>query len=290
VVPLAPGSSTDLFARLIAAAMSQSLGQPVVVENKPGADGAIGATEVARAAPDGYTLMLATNGSMSAVPAMRKVPPYDPVKDFTAISLVGNYTMFLFVSDATPANSLQQLLEHIRANPGKLNYAAGSTGGVIATEQMLTHGGNLSMVRIPYKGEPPAITDLASDRVQMMFGTMTTADAFVKQGRLRVLATTQKRRSAMAPNIPTMVEAGLPQFSFYGGWCGVFGPAQLPKEITARINQEVNAALARPDIREQLERQFFFAQGSTSEELSAYTREQLDVYARAYRALGIERE
>ena len=290
VVPLAAGSSTDYFARLIATALSQSLGEPVVVDNKPGADGAIGATEVSKAAPDGYTLMLATNGSMSAVPAMRKVPPYDPLTDFSPISMIGNYTMFLYVSAATPAMSVRQLLAYARANPGKLNYAAGSTGGVIATEQMLTQGGDLRMVRIPYKGEPPAVTDLASNRVQVMFGTMTTADAFVKLGRLRVLATTRRQRSTLLPDVPTMAEAGLPQFSFYGGWSGMFGPANMPKEIVDRLSREVNAALAQPSIREQLDRQFFSVQGSTPAELSAYMREQLDVYARAYRTLGIEPE
>lgn len=289
IAPLPAGTATDTVARILAKSMSSSFGQSVIVDNRAGADGAIAGAEVAKAMPDGYTLLFGTNSPMAAVPALRKVPPYDPVKDFSPISLVGHYSSFLWVNAATPVKSLQELIEFARANPGKLNYATGNTGGIVAMAQMLALAGNLSMVHVPYKGEPAAIVDLVSNSVQVMFATPTTASAFAKEGKLRALATTLPHRSPGAPDVPTMVEAGLPRFSI-ALWAAIYGPAKMPQGIVDQLSREVNLALNRSDVKEQLERQQFFGQGSAPKELDAYTREQLEMYSRTLRDAGVQPE
>ena len=288
IVPFPSGSATDTVARILAAPLSQALGQPVIVEDKPGADGAIAGELVAKSAPDGYTLLMATNSPLAAVPLLRKNPPYDPVAEFTPISFVGRYTFYLLVHAGVPAKTLTELLDYARANPDKLNYATGNTTGILSTGQLLALGG-VKMVHVPYKGEPAAIADLVGGRVQVMFATPTTALAFVREGKLRALATTNSKRTAQLPDVPTMAEAGMPRFSI-GSWAALFGPAKMPKDVQERMNQEVNAAMKRPEVREQLERQAFEFAGSTPEEMAAFLRDQLEVWSRTIRESGIKTE
>jgi tripartite-type tricarboxylate transporter receptor subunit TctC len=288
VVPFPAGSATDTVGRILANSLSTTLGQPVIVESKAGADGAIAAAEVAKAPADGYTLLLATNSPMAAVPALRKQPPYDPTHDFTPISAVGRYTFFLYVNSQVPARTLQELIDYTRANPGKLAYATGNTTGIVSTAQLLALGGKLNMLHVPYKGEPAGITDLVSNRVQVMFATPTTG-AHARDGKLRMIATSLPRRSAIAPEVPTFAEAGMPRFSIVS-WAALYGPAKLPRDIVERMNREVNTALNRADVKEQLDRQQFFGQGSTPEELAIYTKEQMEVYARILRDSGVQPE
>jgi tripartite-type tricarboxylate transporter receptor subunit TctC len=289
IAPLPAGTATDTVARILANSVTSSLGQTVLVENRAGADGAIAGAEVVKAPPDGYTLLFGTNSPMAAVPALRKVPPYDPVKDFSPIALVGRYSSFLWVNAATPVQSLRELIDYARANPGKLNYATGNTGGIVAMAQMLSLAGNLKIVHVPYKGEPAAILDLVSNLVQVMFATPTTATGYAKEGKLRVLATTLPNRSPGAPEVPTMAEAGLPKFSI-SLWAAIYGPARMHQAVVDRLSHEINLALNRPEVKEQLERQQFFVQGSTPKELETYTKEQLEVYSRTLREAGVQPE
>src|SRR3954467_1683352 len=188
VVPFPAGSATDTVGRVLSASVSQAIGQPVVVENRAGADGAIAAGEVAKSAPDGYTLLLATNSPLSAVPAMKKVPPYDPVADFTPITDVGRYTFFIVVHPSVPARSLGELIDFARANPGKLNYATGNTSGIVSTAAFPSLA-NLHLLHAPYHGDPQALTHLVAGRVQLMVVSSGTAVPHIRDGRLRAIVT-----------------------------------------------------------------------------------------------------
>jgi len=285
IVPFPPAGAADLSARAIAVPLSQALGQPIIVENRPGADGAIAADAVIKAAPDGYTLFYGTNTALCAVPAMRKNPPYDPLTDFTPIALVGTFGFFLFLHPGVPAKTLAELLEYVRANPGKLNYATGNSTSVLASARLKAQE-HLEMVEIPYKGDAPATTDLVAGRVHLMIATPGTAVPFVKEGRLRALATLSATRSSLLPDVPTNVEAGMPPLSIMP-WAGLFGPAKMPKDIVERLAKEVAAVVARPEVREQLGRYAFDGRSSTPEELAAFLKEQVDVWSRTAREVGI---
>ena len=184
IVPFPAGSATDTISRILGNSVSQSIGQTIVVENKAGADGAIAGAEVAKAPPDGYTLLMATNSPMAVAPAMKKVPPYDPVNDFTPITDIGRYTFFLFAYAGLPQKTLAELIAYAKANPGKLAYATGNTTGIVSFAQFSSLAG-IQMLHVPYKGEPAAITDLIAGRVQLIFATPTTGLAHVKDGKLR---------------------------------------------------------------------------------------------------------
>ncbi len=189
IVPFPAGSATDTISRILGNAVSNAVGQPVLVENKAGADGAIAAAEVMRAAPDGYTLLMATNSPMSAVPALKKVPPYDPVADFTPISDIGRYTFFIVVHPSVPAKTLSEFIAYAKANPGKINYATGNTTGIVSTAFFASQAG-IQMVHVPYRGEPQAIIDLVGGRVQLLFASSSTSVPQVRDGKLRALVTT----------------------------------------------------------------------------------------------------
>lgn len=287
LVPFGAGSSTDIVMRILAQPLGQTLGQPVVVENKPGADGAIAAAEVARAPADGHTIMLGTNSPMSAGPHLRKVP-YDALRDFTPITLVGNYTFFVLVHPSVPARTLQELIAYAKANPGKLNYATGNTSGIVMTA-MLTSQAGMELVHVPYKSEPPAITDLVSGNVQVMISSYSTVVPFLREAKLRPLVTTLPNRSPLMPEVPSIIEAGFPKFSV-SPWAGVFGPARMPKDVTERLNRELNALIQRADVREALLKQAFDPKGSSVEEFNAYVKAQYDIWGRAIRDAGIQPE
>ena len=288
VVPFPAGSATDGIARVIGASLGTAIGQPVLVENKAGADGAIAATEVARAAPDGYTLLMATNSPMSAVPAMKKVPPYDPVADFTPITDVGRYTFFMVVHPSVPANTIAELVQYAKANPGKLNYATGNTTGIVSTALFASLAG-IQMVHVPYKGEPQAMTDLIAGRVQFLVASAATAVPHVREGRLRALAVTLEQRSPVLPEVPTIAEAGMPKFRLTS-WAGVFGPAKMPADVAERLNREFVAAIGRPEVQAAMSKQAFLLTGTSMEKLGALVREQLDSYRSTLKAAGIEPE
>lgn len=281
----APGTGTDIVTRILAPPLSRALGQTVVVENKPGADGAIIGNYVARASADGYTLMMGTNSPLVAAPLLHKNVGYDPITDFTPISFVGRFTLYLIVHPSVPASNLAELLDYARANPNKLNYATGNTAAILAAAQLLNFG-DVKMVHIPYKSEPAAVTDLVGGSVQVMFAQSSTSLALIRDGKLRALATTNAKRTQYLPNVPTMAEAGMPRFSLYG-WAAVYGPAKLPKEVVDRVNYEVNAALMLPEVRDQLEKQDFAYSGSTPAEMDALLKEQIKIWERTMKDAGI---
>jgi tripartite-type tricarboxylate transporter receptor subunit TctC len=289
VVPFPAGSATDTVARILGNGLSASLGQQVIVENKAGADGALAATEVVKAAPDGYTMLVATNSPMAAVPALRKQPPYDPIRDFTPISMIGRYTFFLYANAQLPVNNIAELIAYAKANPGKLAYATGNTTGIVATAQILSLAGDLKMLHVPYKGEPAAVIDLVSNRVQLMISTPFTAGVHAAEGKLKMLAITLPSRSALAPDVPTFAEAGIKGFSVQS-WAALYAPANLPAELLTRLNTAVNAVLNRADIKEQLDQKQFLVQGSTSEALGAFTKEQAATYVKILRDAGVQPE
>jgi len=271
---------------VIGSSVSAAVGQPVVIDNKAGADGAIAASEVAKAAPDGYTLLMATNSPLSVVPAMKKAPPYDPIADFTPITDVGRYTFFIVVNPNVPAKTLPELIQYARANPGKINYATGNTTGIVSSA-LLASLAKIDMVHVPYKTEPQVMPDLVSGRVQMMFASSTTSMPLIREGKLRALVTTLPRRSHLLPDLPTIAEAGYPTFSIIS-WAGLYGPAKMPAEVTARLNKEFVAAMGRPDVQEAMQKQAFVLTPSSPEKLAAWTKEQLDGYRSILKAVGIQ--
>ena len=216
---------------------------------------------------------------------MRKSPPYNPLTDFTPISLVGTFGFFLFWSPTVPAQTLRELIDYARANPGKLNYATGNSTSVLASARLKAQE-KIDIVEIPYKGDAPATADLVAGRVQLMIATPGTAVPFVKEGRLRALVTLAPNRSPLLPDVPTNAEAGMPPLAITP-WAALFGPAKLPREIVDRLAKEIAAVAARPDVREQLERHAFDARSSTPEEMAAYLKDQVDVWSRTAREVGI---
>ena len=288
VLQFPTGGSTDAVARILAQSMTQSLGQPVIIDNKPGADGAIAGDFVARAEPDGHTFFLATNTAMMQVPLLKKSPPYDPVKSFTPVSLVGRYVYVMTVNPAVPAKDFSEFLTYVRANPGRVGY--GSYSGV--TQLMhasIKSAAKVDMTLVPYKGEGPTVIDLLGGHVQVAFLTPSSSLAHIKEGKLRALAVLLPTRNGLLPNVPTGTEAGLPPFTA-GTWAALFGPAKLPPDIAQRMNRELNAAMQRPDVREKIEKLGFDLAGSTPDEMAAFVQNQLQAWGSAFRDAGMAAE
>lgn len=285
VVPFPAGSATDATTRVLAQTMSRSLKQPIVVDNRPGADGSIAALEVMKAAPDGYTLLVATATAMSAVPVIRKNPPYDPIRDFAPISGLGNFTFFLVSNSALPVRTMTELIAHAKAHPGKLTYGSGNSTGIVAMEQLKSVT-DTRMTHVAYKGEPPAILDLVSGSIDLMFATPATSMAFIRDGRLKPLATTNRSRSPLLPDVPTLGEVGLERLTF-ATWGGMFGPAGLPDEIARRLSREVADAFSQPDVRESARKNGLEVITSTPEGLARLVKEQLGVWRKVVEDGGI---
>jgi tripartite-type tricarboxylate transporter receptor subunit TctC len=286
VLSFGPGSASDVLARIAGQELSQSIGQPVVVLPKPGADGALSAMEVKRAAADGHTFLFGTNSALAVVPNVRKEPPYDVMADFTPITFLGDNTFFIVVHPSVPAKSIAQLVAYAKANPKALNYPAGNTYALVATAMFAVNNG-IVMHAVPYKSEPDAMPDLLSGRVHLMFGTLTSVWAHAKEGRLRVLATTLQERSPLMPDVPSFVEAGQTKLPI-GPWFALVGPAGLPREIVARMNKEMVAVLGKSSVKDPMLNHGFVARSSTPEALAAYMKEQLAVWKTALKAAGVE--
>jgi tripartite-type tricarboxylate transporter receptor subunit TctC len=288
IVPFGPGSGTDAISRIVAQHLSPVLGQNIVVENKPGANGALAATQVARAAPDGYTLFMSTNSPQSAAPYLNKTIAYDPVKDFTPITRVGSFTLLLVVNPEVPAKSVSELIAYARANPGKLSYASGNTSGIVAGET-LKHWGKLDILHVPYKSVPPALTDLLAGRVSMMFVDLTNALPHVRAGKVRALAASRKERSKLFPEVPSLHEAGVTDFEM-DSWAGLLAPANTPKPIVVRLNAEVRRIIENPEIKAKIGAAGFESFGSTPEELGTFIKAQLDKWGKMVSDAGIKPE
>ena len=284
VVPFPPGGPTDIFGRVLAQKMAPELGQPVLVENRPGAGGTIAAELVAKLPGDGYTLFFGTSGTHGSAPALYPKLGYDPVKSFTPISLLINSPLVVGASGALPANSLKEVIAYARSHPGKLSYASGNLAGNIVGEMFKIQGG-IEMVHVPYKGAAPAVTDLVADRVQLMFDLHTAFQAFLSSGKVKLLAVTAAKRSARLPDVPTSAEAGLPGFEF-SVWFALFAPKGLPGEVQQRLNAEVQKALATREVREAFANQGMEPAGSTPEQLAALMAEDIPKWMRAVQASG----
>ncbi len=288
VLQFPPGGSTDAVARILAQVLTQSLGQPVLVENRPGADGAIAGELVARAEPDGYTFFLASNTPMMQVPLLKKNPPYDPIKSFTPVSLVGRYIYVFVASSQLPAQNANELFALVRQQPGKMNY--GSYSGV--TQLMFTRlkqESKLDLNLIPYKGESPTVNDILGGHLQRTFATPTSALPHIQSGKLRAMAVLLPSRFSLLPQVPTAVEAGVPPLTA-GTWAALFGPAKLPPEIAQRMSRELAAAMARPDVRERVDKLGFDLASSTPAELAAFLPEQLQAWSKAFADAGMQPE
>jgi putative tricarboxylic transport membrane protein len=281
------GSASDTLCRVIAQPLGAALKQPVVVEPRPGADGALAATYVAKANPDGYTLMLATNSPLSADPFLLKDLSYDAVKDFAPVTRVGSFTLMLVINPGIPANSIKELIAYAKANPGKLSFASGNTAGIVAGET-LKHWAGIDLLHVPYKSTPPALEDILAGRVSMMFADLTTAMPHVKAGTLRALALTRLQRSALFPELPTMDEAGVTGFEL-DAWAGIVAPARTPPEIVTQLNGELRKIIDNPDIKAKLKNVGFEAFSSTPEELGSFIKAQLDKWGKMVSDAGIKR-
>lgn len=286
IVPFGPGTTTDAVARALTADLSQSLGQPFVIVNRSGADGAIGATELVRSPPDGYTLMVGSITSIVAVPLMRKEPPYATLADFTPISFLGESTFFIAVNTTVPAHTLAELVAHAKANPRKLNYGTGNATGIVSSLLMAKNAG-IEMQHIPYKSEPEAVPDLLSGQLQVMLSTFLNVGQHAQTGKLRLLATTLPARSALAPDVPTLVEAGQPSLPV-GPWVALVGPAKLPAAIAERLNRETVAALAKPEVKLHLQKSGFEPRTSTTAEFGDFLRTQVGIWGKALKEGGLE--
>ena len=285
VVPFPPGGAAELGARIFAQPLGQQLGQPIIIDTKPGAEGIIASEAVKIAAPDGYTLYYATATGMSFAPAAKKVPTYDPIADFTPISMVGIFGFFVFSHASLPVNTIGELVAYARANPGKLNYGTGNATSVLATAQFAAQQ-KLDMVHIPYKGDGPLSLDLVAGRVNLSIATPGIAQQHVKDGKLRALATLLPSRNPLLPDAPTLVEAGLAPVPITP-WGGLFGPAKLPKDIVDRVSREMAVVLAKPEVKDAFGKLAFEARSSTPQELTAFVAEQLEAYRRAARAVNL---
>ncbi|MGD9881711.1 MAG: Bug family tripartite tricarboxylate transporter substrate binding protein [Reyranella sp.] len=286
VLPFGAGSATDALARIVGQELEQMLGQPIIVVPKPGADGALAAGEVKRAAPDGYTFLFGTNSPLAVAPNLQKVPPYDVMADFTPVTYLGDNTFFIVAHPSLPASTLGELIAFARTSPKPVNYASGNTYALVSMA-MLAANNRITLEAIRYKSEPDAMTDLLSGRVPLMNSTSTSALAHIKAGKLRALSTGFDERSPLLPEVPSLVEAGQRKLPI-SPWFALVGPAGLPSEIVAAMNKAMAAALAKPSVKEQMQRHGFAPKSSSPEALAAYMKDQLAVWKVALRDAGLE--
>ncbi|HYX63711.1 MAG TPA: tripartite tricarboxylate transporter substrate binding protein [Burkholderiales bacterium] len=289
LVGFAPGGGTDIQARIVLPKLAEALGAPVIVENKPGAGTALAASEVARSAPDGYTVLYTFNGTFAQLPFTQHVT-YDPFKDFTPISLGARGSQLLVVHSSVPVKNIAELKAYGRANPGKLNIASFGTGtsSHIFAELLMRQAG-IDMVHVPYKGAGDAAKDLLAGRVQLMFDAATTAIQNINTGKLRALGVVAPERSKFLPDVPTLTEQGLKGIDLVG-WLGWYGPAGMPKEIVRKINAALVKALANPEVKAGIEKGAYESISSTPEELAAITRESYERWGKIIRDIGIKQQ
>jgi tripartite-type tricarboxylate transporter receptor subunit TctC len=290
IVPFPPGGGNDTVARAIAQQVGPDLGQPVVIDNRPGAGGSVGAELAAKAPPDGYTLFLAGVGSHVVNPNLHARLPYDPVKDFAPITLLASAPSVLVVNPAVPARTVAEFTAYARAHPGKLNYASNGNGSAAQlAAAMYESMANVRMVHVPYKGIAPALTDLLSGEVQLMFGTVVALVPHIQAGKLRALAVTSRSRSALLPDVPTLAESGVPEYEA-GSWYGVMAPAGTPREIVERLHDAIVSALREPEVSKRLAAEGAIVIGSTPEEFGAHLKAELARVGKVVRAAGIRIE
>lgn len=287
VNPFGAGSASDTLCRIIADRLGAALGQPVVVEDRPGADGALSAQYVHHQPADGYTLLMATNSPLSADPFIHTVD-YDPVKDFVPVTRVGSFTLMLVVNPKLPFHSIKELIEYAKANPGKLSFASGNTAGIVGGHT-LTHSAGINVVHVPYKTTGPALEDIMAGRVSMMFADFTTAMPHVQSGALRPLAISRIKRSKLYPDLPTMDEAGITGFNL-DAWAGFVAPAGTPPDVVAKLNAALRKIIDSPEAQAKFKNIGFEGFSSTPEELGNYIKTELADWKRMVEDAGIKRD
>jgi tripartite-type tricarboxylate transporter receptor subunit TctC len=289
VVPFPAGGPTDVMTRALADKLATALGQPVVIDNKPGAGGTIGSDLVAKAAPDGYTLLMATGSTHSVGPYLGKVP-YDPQKDFTPIVYVGTATNILLVSPRLGVSNVRELIALAKSRPGELNYATSGIGSVAhLTSEMFASMAGIKLTHVPYKGTQQSIADIASGQVAMLFDNVMTAKPHVDSGRLKGIAISSAKRSELVPGIPTVAESGLPGFES-SNWFGIFGPAGTPRPVVERVNTEMNRIIQDPAIRERFHTLGFEAAGGTPQALESIMRSEAVKWSKVIRDANVKPE
>ena len=286
VVPFAAGSNTDACARLLADQLREIYDQPFIVENRGGAGGTLGANVVAKAAPDGYTLLMAGNTSLSAAPALVKNVPYDPIKDFTAIARIGRFSSVLVASTQQPFRTIQEFVAYAKANPGKLSYGHGNSTGFMVGEAIKKRTG-IDMARVPYTATPAAITDLVGGRTQMVVSDLLSGVPQIQAGKLIGLATIFRERSSLLADLPTLHETVMPGFEVLP-WLGLFGPADMPPGIVKMLSDNLRAIFARPEIVARIGTMGIEPYYAPSEETAAFVKADLPKWQEMARDAGIE--
>jgi tripartite-type tricarboxylate transporter receptor subunit TctC len=287
IVPWAPGGSTDILARAIGEQLTRSMGQPVIVENRAGASGNIGSNIVAKAKPDGYTLLIGSMSTHAMNPALIPNMPFKGADDFTPIALVANVINTMVVNPSVPAKNVQELVAYAKAHPGKLAYASaggGSTNHLSA--EMFKKAAGIDMLHVPYKGGAPAVLDTVGNQTQVLFSAGTQTLPHVKAGKLRLIAVTEPHRSALLKDVPTVAET-LPGYEM-SVWYAAFGPAGMPPELVTRLNAEINKALAVPEVRARMDAMGVELVKSTPEQLAETLKRDTARYARVIQELGIK--
>jgi tripartite-type tricarboxylate transporter receptor subunit TctC len=286
VAVFGPGSASDTICRIIANELSPMLGQPIVVEDRPGADGALAALYVHHQPADGYTLLMGTNSPLSADPFIHKDINYDPIKDFVPITRVGSFTLMLVVNPTLPIHSIKELVDYAKANPGKLTYASGNTAGIVGMET-LKHSAEVSILHVPYKTTAPALEDIIAGRVSMMFADFTSAMPHVAAGTIRALAISRIKRSRLYPDLPTMDEAGIKGFNL-DAWAGIVAPAGTPSEIVTKLNVALRKVIDSSEVRAKFKNVGFEEFSSTPKELGDYMKAEIADWGKMVKDAGIK--
>ena len=287
IAPSSPGGPVDVIARVLAPGMSETLGQQVVVENRAGAAGLIGAELVAKAPADGYTVLLGFSGPLAIVPNLNEATPYDPVRDFAPVSLAASAPYVLLVHPAVPAKSVKELVALAKARPGKLNYASGGNGtGIHMAGELFNLTAGVRILHVPYKGAGPGMAALMSGETDMMFNGLSPAIPQIKAGRLRGLAVGGEKRSPLMPELPTVAESGL-KFNTTG-WYGILAPRGTPQPVIAKLQSELARALNNAAVREQLTKMGVEGIGSAPEQLASLIREEMDKWGKVIKAAGLK--
>jgi tripartite-type tricarboxylate transporter receptor subunit TctC len=289
VSPYPPGGANDILARIIGQKLGENLGQQMVIENRGGATGNIGAEYVAKAAPDGYTILMGQASNLTINVSLMKMP-YDPIKDLAPVTLVATTPNLLVVHPSLPVKTVKDLVALARAKPGSINYASSGSGsaGHLAGE-LFNRVAHINMVHIPYKGAAPALTDVVAGQAQIYFTSPISAQPFVKGGRLRMVAVTSLKRSASMPEIPTVAESGYPDFDVVSWW-GVLTPAAVPKDIIGKLHTEIVKVLALPEIKAKFADQGADVASNTPEQFAAYIKSEIAKWGKLIKELGVKSE
>ena len=290
VVPFPPGGATDLLARVLAQRLGESLGQQVVVDNRPGAGGTLGSRLMLDAQPDGYTILMGTTSTHAIGPHLYTKPPYDPVREFAAITLVSSTPTVLLIGASLPPTSVKELIAYAKSKPGVLNYGSSGIGTQFhLSGELLKLLTGINIVHIPYKGTALVYPDMFSGQIALLFDTPSVALPFIKAGRVRALGVTSAQRAAVLPEVPTIVEAGVPGYNAELWFCLV-GPAKLPAEIAARIAADTAKIVKLPDVKERLDQQGMEAVANSPAQLQKFIAAQNEQWSKVVRNAGVKAE